>query len=203
MTSRVNATYSVKEISLSGDSAVRHAEEEDTDPSILQREARQRIENLDGWLAGRISSTLQKVLETVIPPTKQEQHKLRALTKWQDKGHLDVLLGFYHFAARDRKLYGLDYPISLFITQADQWIDLAVQKKQKHTNDAIEEVSRILDDFGVPDAVADRLYEPLCELAYLESDLKEEFDYDFKIVDEFLKLRYGPVQAESAAEVAA
>jgi hypothetical protein len=168
-----------------------------TDPSVLQRETRKRIENLDGWLAGRISATLQKKLETVIVPTKDECRKLFALMK--QRSHLNVLLGFYHFAARDRSLAGLDYPISLFITQADMWIDLAVKKKQQHTNDAIETVSTMVDDFGVPDAVADRIWEPLCELAYLESDLNDEDHYDFKIVDEFLRLRYGPVQVEPAA----
>ena len=195
--------YIVKEIPLFPSSDFPNAASRPADPSILQREARQRIENLDGWLAGRISATLQKKLETVIVPTKQERHKLSALAAGEDNGHLDVLLGFYHFADRDRKLYGLDYPISLFISQADQWIDLAGQKQESHDNDAIETVSRMLDDFGVPESVADEIYEPLCELAYLECELNDEKYYNFEIVDEYLSVRYGPVQVERAAEVAA
>jgi hypothetical protein len=149
---------------------------------------------LDGWLAGRISSILQKKAGTVIVPTKDERQKLNALAA--KEGHLSVLLGFYHFAERDRKLYGLAYPISMFISQAEQWIEHAVQEKQEHTKGIIETVSTMLDEYEIAGST---LWEPLCELSYLESDLNGESHYDPAIVAEYLDIAYERVQPEPAA----
>jgi hypothetical protein len=190
-TSLESPTYSAKEISMVCDSAVLNVAEGHTAPSIPVREARQRIANLDGWLAGRLSSILQKKAGTVIVATKDERQKLNALSAQQ--GHLSVLLAFYHFAERDRTLCGLAYPISMFIGQAEQWIKHAAQERQEHTNGIIETVSIMLEDYEIAD---DNIWEPLCELAYLESDLNGESHYDPAIVAEYLSLRFGQVEVE-------
>jgi hypothetical protein len=199
MTSPGTGTYIDKENLVSSSSDFRNVAGSPAAPTILMREARQRLENLDGWLAGCVSSILRKKTGTVIAPTKDERQKLSVLVAKQNFANLDVLVGFYHFAERGRSLTGLDYPISLFISQADQWIAYAKENVQKHTQDTAELMWDMVGDYAMPDDQAQEILEPLCELAYLESDLNDETDYDFGIVRTYLNLAYGRAHAEPQA----
>lgn len=96
---------------------------------------------LDGWLAGRICSILQEETGSVIVPTKSEKARLEALpTLNQAHGHLRVLLAFNHFVTdRVRSVSGLDYPISVFLNEADAHIRAIreVEEESARSDDAL------------------------------------------------------------------
>jgi hypothetical protein len=191
--------YIYKEILLSGSSDFSNVAGRPAAPTIPLREARNRIADLDGWLAGCLSSILRRKTGTVIVPTKDECQKLSILTAKKTNRVLDLLLGFYQFAERDRSLIGLAYPISLFISQADQWIDYAKENVQEHTDHIIELVSDMVSDYEMPEGEAEEIREPLCELSYLESSLNDKNQYELGIVRTYLNLRYGQADEEPAA----
>ena len=170
-TSLENQTYSAKEISLVCDSAVLNSAEENTEPSIPLLAPR---ENPRGWLAGCVSSILERETATVSIPSRDEVRELNALA---DKhGDLAVLLAFCYFVDRDKTLTGVAWPFKLFFKESDAWLRHAVKELDE---DEPADWSVMYVWTAIPAALragrSRESFHPICKLAEQSRDLVDDY----------------------------
>lgn len=144
-------------------------------------------EKLDGWLAARIASVIREREGLTCLPNQKEKPRLTALAK--EQGHLRVLVAFYWFADRSQGLAGLSYPISVFLSEAPQWIAFAAD--QHGCPPTLEaEVKRIAA--GLPELPL------LCDLAF--ADVETGVGDGLHVVVEYVGSEYVELQVQRRAQ---
>lgn len=151
-------------------------------------------ERASRWLERRVTSILSK--KTGSPRTATAKERI-GLNKLATK-HWEVLpaLAFYHFVEREPfGIDGLNWPITVFLNEADTWIKHAVQemegkgnRDQDHGGYSLElkqVISDLVEERGIEPT--EDLVSMLCELAERHSELSDGDWYDFAAVQDYLQ----------------